>query len=138
MLGYPSIPTVQVGLDKLEAQISSFLTKINDLPLDETMTAINGTMTAMTDTLNSMDSLVQDIHQQKVGAEIVKTLEDTQRMMRMVGPGSSAYQAFEGSMNKLNETLYNVEALTRTLNDAPNALVIPMNHPEDPQPGANN
>ena len=138
MLGYPSIPTVQVGLDKLEAQISSFLTKVNDLPLDETMTAINGTMTAMTDTLNSMDSLVQDIHQQKVGAEIVKTLEDTQRMMRMVGPGSSAYQAFEGSMNKLNETLYNVEALTRTLNDAPNALVIQMNHPEDPQPGANN
>jgi len=59
-------------------------------------------------------------------------------MMRSVGPGSPAYQAIEGSMNKLNETLYNVESLTRTLNDQPNALVLPMNYPEDPQPGANN
>ncbi|WP_162026263.1 MULTISPECIES: intermembrane transport protein PqiB [unclassified Lentimonas] len=137
-MGYATIPTVQVGLDKLEEQISSFLTKINSLPLDETMSAINGTMTAMTDTLNSMDSLVQDIHDQKVGAELVKTLEDTQRILRSFGPGSSAYQSIEGSMNKLNETLYNVEALTRTLNDTPNALVLPMNYPEDPQPGANN
>jgi paraquat-inducible protein B len=137
-LGHASIPTVQVGLDKLEEQISSFLTKMNDLPLDETMASINGTMTAMTDTLNSMDTLVQDVNRQKVGAELVKTLEDTQRMLRSFGPGSSAYQAIEGSMNKLNETLYNVEALTRTLNDKPNALVLPMNYPEDPQPGANN
>ncbi|MFQ3226006.1 MAG: paraquat-inducible protein B [Lentimonas sp.] len=137
-LGYASIPTVQVGLDKLEEQISSFLTNINDLPLEETMISVNGTMTAMTNTLNSMDALVQDVNRQKVAAELVKTLEETQRMMRSVGPGSSAYQAIESSMNKLNETLYNVESLTRTLNDAPNALVMPINYPKDPRPGANN
>ena len=136
--GYQSIPTVHTGLDKLEAQISALLTKVNDLPIEATMTSINGTMTSMTETLNSLDSLVKDVHRQEVSAELVKTLEETQRMMRSVGPGSPAYQAIEGSMNKLNETLYNVESLTRTLNDQPNALVLPMNYPEDPQPGANN
>jgi len=136
-MGYATIPTVQVGLDKLEAQISSFLTKINELPLSEAMTSVSGTMNTMTETLNTIDALVKDIHSQQVSAELVKTLQDTQRMMRSVGQGSSAYEAIEGSMNKLNETLYNVEALTQTLNDKPNALVLPTTYPEDPIPGAN-
>ena len=137
MMGYASIPTVEVGFDKLEAQISSFLTKINDMPLNETMATVSDTMNAMTGTLNTIDSLVKDIHAQEVSAELVKTLKDTQEMMRAVGPGSSAYEAIEGSMNKLNETLYNVESLTRTLNDKPNALVLPTTYPKDPIPGAN-
>jgi paraquat-inducible protein B len=138
LLGYQSIPTVHTGLDKIEEQVSSFLTKVNDLPLDETVMAVNGMMTTMKDTLESMDLLVKDIRSEQVGAELTQTLEETQNMLRSFGPGSSAYQAIESSMRKLNETLYNVESLTRTLNDAPNALVMPTNYPTDPQPGANN
>jgi paraquat-inducible protein B len=135
--GYQTIPTVVTGFDRMEEQVSDFLEKINALPLNETMESVDQAMVALTDTLKSMDTFIQDTNREQVSAELSNTLKETQRVLSGMSPDSAAYQSIEDSMMKLNQTLSNLDQLTRTLKDKPNSLILPTNFPSDPTPGAN-
>lgn len=135
--GYTLIPSVETGLARIEQQLSDFLTKVNGLPIEKTIHSVDDMVVTMTEMLESVDQLLNDRNTKKLSAEMTATLKDVREILDGLSPDGQIFQSVEGSMNKLNQTLYNLDELTRTLSEKPNSLILPTNFPSDPLPGAN-
>jgi paraquat-inducible protein B len=133
---YSLIPSVETGFARIEQQLSDFLTKVNALPIEQTMQHFDGMVTSMSELLESVDELLNDRNTQKLSAEMTATLKDVRKILRGLSPDGQIFQSVEGSVSKINQTLYNLDELTRTLTDKPNALILPTKFPSDPLPGA--
>jgi paraquat-inducible protein B len=133
---YSLIPSVETGFARIEQQLSDFLTKVNELPIEQTMQHFDGMVTSMSELLESVDELLNDRNTQKLSAEMTATLKDVRKILRGLSPDGQIFQSVEGSVSKINQTLYNLDELTRTLTDKPNALILPTKFPSDPLPGA--
>lgn len=134
---YSLIPSVETGFARIEQQLSDFLTKVNALPIEQTMQNFDGMVTSMAELMESVDELLNDRNTQKLSAEMTATLKDVRKILGGLSPDGQIFQSIEGSVSKINQTLYNLDELTRTLSDKPNALILPTNYPSDPLPGAN-
>jgi paraquat-inducible protein B len=91
---------------------------------------------SLTETLRSMDELLSDQEMQQLSAEMMAAIKELRGVLTGLSPEGPAFQSFESSVGKLNETLANLDELTRTLKDQPNALILPTKFPADPTPGA--
>lgn len=134
---YSLIPSVETGFARIEQQLSDFLTKVNALPIEQTMQHFDGMVTSMTELMESVDELLDDRNTQKLSAEMTATLKDVRKILSGLSPDGKIFQSVEGSVSKINQTLYNLDELTRTLSDQPNALILPTKFRSDPLPGAN-
>lgn len=134
---YSLIPSVETGFARIEQQLSDFLTKVNALPIEQTIQNFDSMITSMVELMESVDELLNDRDTQKLSAEMTATLKDVREILGGLSPEGQIFQSIEGSVSKINQTLYNLDELTRTLSDKPNALILPTNYPSDPLPGAN-
>ncbi|MDG1667551.1 MAG: intermembrane transport protein PqiB [Opitutae bacterium] len=134
--GRASIPTIQTGLGRIEEQVIEFLSKANELPVAETLKSVDTMVNSLTETLRSMDELLSDQEMQQLSAEMMAAIKELRGVLTGLSPEGPAFQSFESSVGKLNETLANLDELTRTLKDQPNALILPTKFPADPTPGA--
>ena len=134
---YSLIPSVETGFARIEQQLSDFLTKVNALPIEPTIQHFDSMITSMVQLMESVDELLNDRDTQKLSAEMTATLKDVREILDGLSPEGQIFQSIEGSVSKINQTLYNLDELTRTLSDKPNALILPTNYPSDPLPGAN-
>ena len=134
---YSLIPSVETGFARIEQQLSDFLTKVNALPIEQTMQNFDGMVTSMAELMESVDEFLNDRNTQNLSAEMTATLKDVRKILGGLSPDGQIFQSIEGSVSKINQTLYNLDELTRTLSDKPNALILPTNYPSDPLPGAN-
>jgi paraquat-inducible protein B len=135
---YPTLPSLETGLGQLEQKLNALLDKINDLPIDHTVAEANNAIATLNDTLESLNRVVEDQGTQDLPAQLNETLRDLQSVMEGFSSDSGAYQSINSSLLRLNRTLGNMESLTRTLNDKPNAVVFPSSTPPDPVPEVNN
>lgn len=135
--GYSSIPTMASGLGRIEHQVNTFLEKLNDLPLKDTVGSLDDALVSLNDTLKSVDGILNQEGTQNLTEDLSATLVELRKILAELAPEGTAYQSLNSSINELNQTLYNVQELTRTLADKPNALVLPTDFPDDPQPEAN-
>ena len=87
--------------------------------------------------MESVDELLDDRNTQKLSAEMTATLKDVRKILSGLSPDGNILHSVEGSVSKINQTLYNLYELTRTLSDQPNALILPTKFRSDPLPGAN-
>ena len=134
--GRASIPSIQTGLGRIEEQVIEFLSKANELPVAETLKSVDTMVNSLTETLRSMDELLSDREMQQLSAEMMAAIKELRGVLTGLSPEGPAFQSFESSVGKLNETLANLDELTRTLKDQPNALILPTKFPADPTPGA--
>lgn len=134
--GRASIPSIQTGLGRIEEQVIEFLSKANELPVAETLKSVDTMVNSLTETLRSMDELLSDREMQQLSAEMMAAIKELRSVLTGLSPEGPAFQSFESSVGKLNETLANLDELTRTLKDQPNALILPTKFPADPIPGA--
>ena len=67
-------------------------------------------------------------------AELEATLEEIRLAVSGLTPDSDLYQSLSSSLLRLNKSLGNLEALTRTLASQPNAAVMPSSAKPDPVP----
>ena len=133
--GYASIPTIATGLGRIEQQVSVFLAKLNALPLEDTVHSADDALESLARTLDSLDKILKRKGTLELTAELSGTLAELRKVLAEISPEGST--SLTSSLNELNQTLYNLEQLTRTLADKPNALVLPTDFPADPQPEAN-
>ena len=133
---YETIPTIHVGLGKIEEQMSHFLSKLNDLPLEQTIENVDQMVATATETLDSINTILSDSNAQQMTAELNATLESLREILEGLSPDSLAFQYFEDSLEKFNRTFYNLNELTKTLKERPNSLIFHPNFPSDPIPGA--
>ncbi len=83
--GHPTLPTLPGGLERIERNISRLLTKLNDLPLEETIAELNGTLAAVRETVNSEEFRELPSNVSGSLANLDRTLRSVERLSRTVG-----------------------------------------------------
>ncbi|MEG3221102.1 hypothetical protein PD716_10705 [Vibrio gigantis] len=63
------------GLTEIQKQITDFLDKINELPLDATITNLNGSLSSLDSTLKSMDELLDSEGATALPQDISETMK---------------------------------------------------------------
>ena len=135
---YPTIPSLETGLGQLEQKVTSILDKLNALPLDTTVTEANNAIATLNSTLENLNNLVMADGTQGLTAQLDQTLKELSSVLEGFSSGSGAYQSINSSLLRLNRTLGNMESLSRTLAEKPNAVVFPSRPVPDPVPEVSN
>ena len=131
---YPTIPTDSSGLGQLQHQLSASLDKVNALPLEDTVASANSAMASLNANLQSLQKILDSQGTQQLPGEMAATLEEIRLAVSGLTPDSDLYQSLSSSLVRLNRSLGNLEALTRTLASQPNAAVMPSSAKPDPVP----
>lgn len=124
-LEYTTIPSIETGLGQIEEKLTAVLDKINALPLEDTVASANTAITTLNSTLDSLNTLLENQSTQQLPEQIDKTLQDLRNTLEGLSPDSEMYRSLNSSLLRMNRTLGNVEALTRTLSKQPNAALLP-------------
>ncbi len=135
------LPTVASGLDQIEASVANFLSKLQQLPLEETldnastaMSQASQTMTTSRKTLNALTDLLQSDDINQLPASVTAALTDAQSVLRSFGPDAALQAELLESLQQLKTVLNDADAVIQTYERQPNAFVFPSKQPVDPQP----
>ncbi|SLM63625.1 MULTISPECIES: intermembrane transport protein PqiB [Dickeya] len=141
MDGYPVLPTVNGGLTQIQQKLMSVLDKINGLPLNpmveqatKTLSQSQTTLHELQTALTSLNTLMRSDAMQQLPQDMQRTLRELNQSLQGVQPGSPAYNRMVADMQRLDQTLRELQPLLRTLNDKSNALIFEAPGAQDPQP----
>lgn len=133
-LEYTTIPTIETGLGQIEQKITAALDKFNALQLDTTVNRANTALATLNESLVSLAALMENQSTQQLPKQLDETLAELRATLRGLSPDSELYQSIDSSLLRLNRTLGNMESLTRTLSEQPNAAILPSTPIADPIP----
>ena len=135
------LPTVASGLDQIEASVAKFLSKLQQLPLEDTlenassaMAEASRTLKDSRQTLASLDSMLTSEDVNRLPESVVATLSEARDMLQSFGPDAQLQRELVQSLDQLKEVLNDADAVIRTYERQPNAFVFPSKQPLDPQP----
>ncbi len=138
---FHTIPTVSGGLARIELQANRLLTKLNALPMENTMANLDSMLkesknsfAAMRELSTNLNKLAQQPSSQQLPKELTKAMQELQKTLQSFSSGSPAYTDLNHSLESLNSLLRELKPVVRTVNDKPNALIFNRNNQEDPQP----
>lgn len=123
-LNYTTIPTIETGLAQLAQSVNSILHTIDELPITETVTSANAALATLNNSLQGLQTIVENQSTQQLPAHLDQTLQELRKAISSLSPDSKAYQSLNSSLLSLNRTMSNLESLTRTLAEQPNAVLI--------------
>ncbi|MEZ8273540.1 intermembrane transport protein PqiB [Vibrio splendidus] len=132
--GYPVFPVVAGGLTEIQNQITDFLTKINELPLDATIANLNGSLASLDTTLKSADQLMGSEGAKALPQDLSDTMKQLEATLESYDDDSDAYKQLISASEELEHVLKELRPLIKVLNDKPNALVFGSEVEEDPIP----
>ncbi|WP_286297584.1 intermembrane transport protein PqiB [Vibrio apostichopi] len=132
--GYPVFPVVPGGFTEIQKQITDFLTKINELPLDATVANLNGSLASLDTTLKSMDELLDSEGAKALPQDLSETMKQLETTLESYDDDSDAYKQLISASEELEHVLKELRPLIKVLNDKPNALVFGSDVEEDPIP----
>lgn len=135
-LDYPTIPTLETGLGQIEHKVNAILDMVAGLPLQDTVGSVNDAVATLDETLKHLNTVIASQGVQDLPEQLDRTLQDLQRTLDGLSPGSEIYQSLQSSLLRLNRTLGNIEAMSDTLATQPNAILLPADPQADPQPEA--
>lgn len=135
-LGYQVIPVTGGSFDQIMVKINAILDQVNRAPIEETIANTNAAIAELDEVLKGLGEILNDEGMQNLPANLDATLKELDKTLEGLSPGSELYQNLNASMRQLNRTLDNMESLTRTLSNQPNAAIMPARLPPDPEPEA--
>jgi paraquat-inducible protein B len=131
--GLPLMPTVASGLDQIEGKIASFLNKLQQLPLNETvefassaMQEVERTLAEARVALGAVSELLESDEVDQLPASLIDTLTEARGMLQGFSPDSSMQQELIAALQKLNGVLSGADTVLQTFERKPNALVFPI------------
>ena len=127
--GRPTIPTIESGLGGIEHRITLLLDRLNELPLDETMTELNGT-------LASVNTMFATEEMQSMPAGLEAALGEVQTALASISGDSELQARLLPMVTELDRTLTSLRKVLETLDEQPNSLIFNRNYREDPRPPA--
>ena len=141
--GFAVFPTVASGLDQIEQKVASLLTKLQSLPLDETLDSASGAMDRAGSALGKADAslarlsaLLDQIDQEQVPAALGAVMVEAREALGGIAPGSTLHTELTQSLDQLQQTLLGAESVLETYDKQPNAVIFPARRPADPVPGS--
>ncbi|WP_192458617.1 intermembrane transport protein PqiB [Musicola keenii] len=139
--GYSVLPTVNGGLTQIQQKLMAVLDKVNNLPLNpmldqatKTLVESQSTLREMQKTLASLNRITASPAMQQLPDDLQQTLRELNHSLQGVQPGSPAYNRMVSDLQRLDQTLRELQPLLRTLNDKSNALIFEAPGAQDPQP----
>jgi paraquat-inducible protein B len=134
-------PTKQGGFAQVQRQVNDFLTKLNSLPMEDTLNSLNKTLKNSEKTLasaervaSSVDRLLNQEDTKAIPADIRKSLEQLQRTLDGYGPNSTMYSEMESTLKELEQVMTEFKPVLKQLNEKPNSLVFGEDEVNDPIP----
>ena len=125
--GYPTIPTLPGGFERIERQVSALLEKLNDMPLEATVRKLNGILDNLREVTGSDEF-------QELPATLAATIEELRRDLQLISPDSPPYDRLYRTITELNRTLQSADGLLRTLDEKPNSIIFSKPAEADPEP----
>jgi paraquat-inducible protein B len=123
-MNYTTIPTIETGLAQLAQSVNSILHTIDKLPITETVVSANSALASLNESLASLQTIMENQSTQQLPVNLDQTLQELREAISSLSPNSEAYQSLNSSLLSLNRTMGNLESLTRTLAEQPNAVLI--------------
>ena len=124
-----TIPTVASGLAGIERGLTAFLDKLNDLPLE-------GTVSEAKNTLASLDRLIAGEGMQSLPVSLDETLTELKSTLASMSADSELQLRLLPTITELERTLESLRQVLDTLEEQPNALIFNRKYGEDPRPPA--
>ncbi|SES95619.1 intermembrane transport protein PqiB [Thorsellia anophelis] len=141
--GLAVLPTVSGGIAQIQQKVMTALDKVNSLPieplLNETTTTIvtgRDTLIALNDTLEGINKILSNQSTQQLPTNIQATLVELNATLEGLQPGSESYTHAVRTLQRLEQTLRELQPLLQTLNQKSNALIFQAPSAEDPIPKA--
>ncbi|MEM0954089.1 MAG: intermembrane transport protein PqiB [Pseudomonadota bacterium] len=134
--GYDVIPTLDSGIEQIVVKVNTILDKVNSAPIEETLTNANNAMKELERVLAGLGDALETEDASSLPAQLNETMESLSDVLKGLSPGTELYQNLNEGMRQLNRAMANLETLTETLSDQPNAVLVGSRLPEDPEPEA--
>nr|WP_086939340.1 intermembrane transport protein PqiB [Thaumasiovibrio occultus] len=138
---YPLFPTVKGGRTQLQAQLSSILNKINNLPVEDTLSTLNRTLQTSQGTLNAtaqmmrdMSALLENQDLNQLPRDMRDSLETFQQTLNDFNSNSAPYQELNQVLIQLEQVMTEIRPVIRQLNEQPNSLIFDADKADDPYP----
>ena len=135
-VGFATIPTISTGLERAEQKLYALLDKFNQLPLETTVGNANQALADLGETLQSLKTVLDEESLQQLVAGLDATMAELRGTLGGFSPESEFYRNLNGSLADLEQVVDNLESVTATLADKPNALVMGASTAPDPVPRA--
>ncbi len=139
--GVQMLPTIASGFDQIEQKVASLLTKLQQLPLTETVGHTNRTLREAEATLHESRrtlTALSDLLDSATAADLPETLRDTLADARTALDGLSAGSPLQTelitALRQLQHTLGGAGSMIQRYEQKPNAFIFPDRRPPDPQP----
>lgn len=131
--GYPTLPTVQGGLERMQQQVVVLLDKLNDLPLDQTVTSVNSTLQEVKGTVEDLRGLLNGERLETLSGELSATLKGLNTTLNAYSNDGGLPQQLDATLSELRHTLRAIQSAADTLERDPNTLIFPSNRAQDPE-----
>lgn len=143
LAGLSQFPTVASGLDQIEAKVADLLTKLQKLPLTETLSSASTAMDRAGEALGQADNslaklatVLEDVSEAEVPSALAEVLVDAREALRGLTPGSPLHDELTRSLAQLQQTLIGAESVLDTYDKKPNAVIFSAKQQPDPVPGS--
>ena len=141
--GEMHLPTVASGLDAIEEKVASFLSKLQQLPIEDTLNnassalaAAEGTLTDSKQTLAALTHILESPGTNDLPDSMVATLTDARDVLQSFGGEASLQSELLTTLQQFKSVLADADSVLQTYEKQPNAFVFPSKQPVDPEPAA--
>jgi paraquat-inducible protein B len=124
---YPTIPTTGGGLEAIENRVVTLLDKVNAMPLEELIEAIDGAMT-------SVNALLDGPAMRNLPKSVESTLADLRTALTGVSADSPLQERLVRTLTELDRTLGTLRNVLETIDEKPNSLIFSREPAKDPEP----
>ncbi|GEA60748.1 paraquat-inducible protein B [Vibrio comitans NBRC 102076] len=139
--GYETFPVISGGFSEIQKQAVEFLHRVNNLPLEETVTSLNKTLHSAQVTLNSaskvandIDVLLSDNQTKQLPGQLNQSLEQLQTTLEGFDVNSQMYQQLQSAISEVEQVMQQLKPILQEVNEKPNALVFGDDSKPDPVP----
>ena len=138
---YTVIPTEDNALSQIAAKASSFMDKLNAMPLEslskdssKLIAELTSTVKALRTTSNGLTALFSDAQTNQLPAKLASALDNFARVTNDYAKGSSNYQELEASLKALTTAFNEIQPLLQELQNKPDSLIFSGAKEETLQP----
>ena len=129
---YATFPTVSTSFAQLEVKLNSLIDKLQAVPLQDTMAALNDAAEEAKTMAGSARKTLDNPAVQNLPADLKTTLEELRKAMASLGPDGAVQNDAVSTLEELRATLRSLKALTDLLEKKPNALIFGRDDDDEP------
>ncbi|WP_299019689.1 intermembrane transport protein PqiB [uncultured Photobacterium sp.] len=138
---YDIFPTKAGGFAQIQKQLGSILTKIEELPVEDTLVSLNLSLDASQKTLLAAENMANELavllaqkDTKAIPGEIRGSLQQIQDTLNGFGPDAEPYRNLEQALARFEQVMLELQPVLRQLNDKPNSLIFTGEKAKDPIP----